>query len=90
MGLVLLDVTFRAERAFGVRVPRDWHERLDIRKDGDDATLAQYHAFLLDLCREQGVEPPRESWRVLLGLVEDASGEANFGPETRLIQDIAP
>jgi hypothetical protein len=92
MGFILLDLTFRAERAFNVRIPRRWVERLGIRRDGDDATLEQYHEFLLELCREQNVVPPETSWRVLIRVIEDASGadQKDLTPSTRLIKDIAP
>jgi hypothetical protein len=92
MGFVLLDLTFRAEKAFKVRIPRGWHERLGIREEGGDATLAQYHAFLLELCREQGVEPPGDSWQLVVGVVQDASGakREKLTSTTKLIRDIAP
>ncbi|HEX8910794.1 MAG TPA: hypothetical protein VF796_00445 [Humisphaera sp.] len=92
MGLDLFDLLFRSERAFGVRIPRGWQERIGVRRHEDDATLATYHAFLLDLCREQGVTPPAESWQVLLSVVEAATGAdpATVGPETRLVRDLAP
>ena len=91
MGFVLLDLTFRAERAFKVDVPAGWHERLGIRTAGDDATLAQYHELLLALCREQGREPPPDSWGMLLGVVEDAVGSRDdLTPASLLLKDIAP
>jgi len=63
MGFVLLDMTFRVERAFKVRIPKGWHELMGMswQDGGSDATLDQYHEFVLGLCREQGVNPPSDS-----------------------------
>jgi hypothetical protein len=49
MGLALLDMTFRTEKAFKIRMPKDWPQQLGINwgDGGKDATLAQYHAFIL-------------------------------------------
>jgi hypothetical protein len=92
MGLVLLDVEFRAERAFKIRVPRRWPDQLGIRDAGEDATLKDLHAYLLRLCQEQNVVPPEDSWSRLLDVIVDASGAnmADLGPDIQLIRDIAP
>jgi hypothetical protein len=92
MGFVLLDVEFRAERAFNIRIPRRWPEQLGIRQAGDDATLKDMHEYLLRLCREQNVVAPADSWSRLLDVIVDASGAkmADLGPDTQLIRDIAP
>jgi hypothetical protein len=94
MGMVLLDMTFRVERAFRVRVPKGWHEQLGIswQDGGSDATLGQYHEFVLRLCKEQGAVVPAESWPMLIRIVEDASGldRAQITPETRIVHDIGP
>ncbi len=92
MGFVLLDVEFRAERAFKIRIPRRWPEHLGIRRDGDDATLKDMHEYLLRLCQEQNVVPPEDSWSQLLDVIVDASGAdiTDLGPDTQLIRDIAP
>lgn len=94
MGLVLLDVTFRVERAFGIRVPRDWHNDLGLVWKGDkaDATLGEYHQYILRLCREQNVPASPQSWIILAQVIEDASGmdREKLTEDTRLIRDIAP
>jgi hypothetical protein len=92
MGFVLLDVEFRTERAYKIRIPRGWPEQLGIRGGGDDATLKDMHEYLLRLCREQNVVPPEDSWLRLLDLIVDASGAdiADLAPDTKLIRDIAP
>jgi hypothetical protein len=89
MGLDLLDLTFRAERSFAIRMPRDWMTRLGVKKDGDDATLAQFHGLLLELCREQNVAPPAESWQVVTRIVGDATSADDVTPDTRL-KEVAP
>jgi hypothetical protein len=92
MGMILLDVEFRAERAFKIQIPRQWPQELGIRQAGDDATLADMLAFLLRLCREQNVAPPEDAWSVLIKVVCAASGAeiADLTPETYLVRDIAP
>ncbi len=94
MGLVLLDVTFRVERAFGIRIPRDWHNDLGLSWKGDkaDATLSQYYHYILRLCREQNSPLPPDSWSLLVDAVQDASSleREKVTGETRLIRDIAP
>ena len=92
MGMILLDVELRAERAFKIRIPRRWPEQLGIREGGDDATLKEMHEYLLRLCQEQNVAAPEDSWSRLLNVIVDASGAdiADLGPDTQLIRDIAP
>jgi len=95
MGFVLLDITFRVERAFKVRVPDAWTEGLvgiAWGKAGNDATLAEYHAYILELCRVQNVPPPTESWPILVGVIVDATGlnPDRITPNSKLIRDIAP
>jgi hypothetical protein len=92
VGFVFLDVQFRAERAFKIRIPRRWPEQLGIREAGDDATLQDLHEYLLRLCREQNVVAPADSWSRLLGVIVDASGAdiADLAPGSQLLRDIAP
>ncbi len=92
MGMILLDVEFRAERAFHIRIPRQWPEQLGIRADGGDATLADVLELLLRLCREQKVAPPKDSWPLLVRVICDVTGakETDLTPETLLLRDIAP
>ena len=92
MGFVLLDIECRAERTFGIRIPRRWLEQLGIREAGDDATLTDVHEYLLRLCQEQNVVAPEDSWSRLLDVIVDASGLdiADLRPDTLLIRDIAP
>jgi hypothetical protein len=89
MGHDLLDLTFRAERAFAIRMPRDWMTRHGVGKNGHDATLGQFHELLLELCREQNVTPPAESWREVTRIVADATGAEGVTPDTTL-KEVAP
>jgi hypothetical protein len=92
MGMILLDIECRAERAFGIEIPREWPEELGRRESGDDATLADLHEYILRLCREQGRPAPSDSWPRLLRVVADAAGakDVDLSPSTQLIRDIAP
>ncbi len=87
-------MTFRVERAFRIRVPKGWHEQLGIswQDGGSDATLSQYHEFVLRLCHEQGAAVPVDSWPMLIRIVEDASGleRDKITEETKIIRDIGP
>jgi len=92
MGMVLLDVTFRVERAFGIDMPRDGWSEMGIQRAGDDVTVGQYHAYIRAQCEAQGKPIPTDSWPVLVRLICDASGcrENEITPQTWLIKDIAP
>jgi hypothetical protein len=95
MGLVLLDLFLRIERAFQLRLPRDlWLEKLiPFESNGrKDATLLQVHEFLLQQCAEQNVSAPKNSWSLLVQLVEEASGlkRSEITPNRWLVRDIAP
>ena len=89
MGLDLMDMTFRAERSFKIRMPNNWVERLGIVKREDDATLEEFHRLLLHLCSEQQVEPPENSWDLVVKIVEDATGFDEPKPTTTL-REVAP
>src|SRR5262249_796160 len=91
MGMILLDVEFRAERAFKIRIPRNWPAEV-VREGETDATLDQFHEYLLRLCREQSVIAPKDSWERVLKIIVDAScaDESQLGRDTQLIRDIAP
>ena len=84
MGLVLLDITFQAEKAFHIHIPREWPQRLGIKTANDDATLDQFHTLLLQLCHEQSVTPPPASWNQLAEIVERAATFKNPLPSTTL------
>lgn len=92
MGLVLLDLTFRVEEAFKIRIPKTWFEDLGLRNAGEDVTLGRYQLFIEQLCREQGVEVPADSWGKLHKCVVDANGmdEDEVTPETWLIKEVGP
>lgn len=66
----LLDFTFRVERAFGIKVPRDAYDRLP-RRTPFDVTAGEVHDWVVRLCAEQGVKVPPSSWnRVKIALVD--------------------
>jgi hypothetical protein len=94
MGMVLLDMTFRVERKFHIRIPKNWHEQLGLSwRDGNtDVTLRQYHEYILKLCDQQGALAPAESWSMIVKAVEDASGldRSKITADTMLIRDIGP
>ena len=87
MGLNLLDLTFRTERAFKIRMPKDWGERLGHVED--DRTLEQFHRLVLELCSEQQVQAPQNSWDLIVKVVGDATGFEDPKPTTTL-REIAP
>jgi hypothetical protein len=92
MGMIVLDLQFRFEKVFKIRIPRGWLAEIGIREAGDDATLAEIEQYLLRLCRDQNVVPPQDSWKILVGVVVEATGIKlkDLTPETQLVRDIAP
>lgn len=92
MGLNLLDFTFRVEREFKIRFPRDWHRDFwDAVKRGEDMSLEQFHGVVLALCAEQHVMPPENGIAILIREAEGTTGNsfAHLGPQALIRRDIA-
>jgi hypothetical protein len=92
MGMILLDLSFRIEKAFKIEVPRQWLADMGLSKAGDDISLSGLHDYVLRLCDQQHVTAPADSWSKLVTVISDACGadESNLGPETMLVRDVAP
>jgi hypothetical protein len=73
MGLTLLDFQFQVEKAFKIRMPKGWPQRLGIVTVEADATLEQFHQLVLELCREQRVMVPPNSWTLVAECVTRAT-----------------
>jgi hypothetical protein len=74
MGIDFLDVAFRIEKQFGVRI-----EPADIlpawtKDDRNDVTAGEFHEIICEKCREQGIKVPRSSWNQLKLALVDALG----------------
>jgi len=95
MGLVILDLNFRLERAFKLQLGKDlWVEWLEMKPDGSrqEKTLEETYHWLLQECAKQGVTPPPDSWVLFATQLADASGlkPAEISRDMLLIRDIAP
>lgn len=96
MGLVLLDLTFRIEKGFGIQLGKGWwvdHLGLTlVPGEFRDISLEDLHAEILDECVRQGATPPADSWPLLVSFVVDASGlnASEVSPETMLLRDVTP
>jgi hypothetical protein len=95
MGLILLDLSFRIEKGFKIQLGKGWwldHLGLSWESDGHDITLADLHAEILLECSRQGVEPPADSWTLLVSYVMGAAGfdRSEVLPETMVLRDVAP
>jgi hypothetical protein len=95
MGLILLDLSFRIEKGFDIQLGRNWwvdELGLSWGPDGYDISLGDLHAEILLECLSQGVEPPADSWALLVSFVVGAAGfeESEVLPETMLLRDVAP
>ncbi|HEV2296232.1 MAG TPA: hypothetical protein VGR35_20475 [Tepidisphaeraceae bacterium] len=75
MGLDLLDFTFRIEKAFKIKVPRDAYDRLPTRIPFE-ATAGEMHDWIAQLCVEQGVAPPPSSWNRVKKVLVDVTGKS--------------
>ncbi len=71
MGMDALDVSFRLEKQFGIKIGRfDW-DRIEYHGSPIDTTAGELHDWVLCLCDEQKVLAPHSSWhRVQKVLVE--------------------
>jgi hypothetical protein len=59
VGLDILDIIFRAEKAFGVKIHRGDIERLIGDRDPGEFTAGEFHDYLCQRCRDSGI--PRAS-----------------------------
>lgn len=92
MGMVVLLISLRVEKEFGIKIPKDWQARVGILKAADDITLAQFAQFIKILCEEQNRELPLDSWARLQRIVADSCGISSMEvlPSSLLIKEIAP
>lgn len=96
MGLILLDLTFRLETGFKIRLPKAWWiDHLNLAWGPDevrDISLQDLHDELLLECERQGVAPPTDSWQLLVSYVVGAAGfkPHEVLPETMLLRDVTP
>lgn len=71
MGLDLLDLTFRLEKAFGIKVAQADLLKLESGRFPWDVTAGELHLWVVQICNERGVKFPPSSWnRVRLELAK--------------------
>ena len=75
MGLDLLDFTFRIEKAFRIKVPREAYDRLP-KRNPFEATAGEMHDWVAQLCAEQGVQLPPSSWNRVKKVLVDVTGKS--------------
>lgn len=75
MGMDLLDFTFRVEKAFKIKVPREAYDRLP-RRVPFDATAGELHDWVAELCAAQGVPRPFSSWSRVKKVLVDVTGKS--------------
>jgi len=73
MGFDLLDFTFRIEKAFQIKVPRQAYDRLPKRMPFE-ATAGEMHDWVAQMCAEQGVKLPPSSWNRVKKVLVDVTG----------------
>ena len=84
MGIDFLDIVFRLERSFAVKIPRGrlyWTREQVNRGDfpNTDPTAGEIHARMCELLREQNRPVPSESWQRVCRCIGDCLG---IGPDT--------
>lgn len=89
MGLDFLDFTFRAEKAFGVKMPIKTFERLPKRVPFD-ATAGEMLDLVVQLCNEQRVQVPWSSWNRIRKILVDVTGKSPklIHRETWIVRDL--
>src|SRR5580765_365725 len=75
MGMDLLDFTFRVEKAFRIKMPREVFDRLPQRIPFD-ATAGEMHDLVLSVCAHQGVHAPPSSWNRVKKVLVDVTGKS--------------
>ena len=73
MGFDLLDFTFRIEKAFQIKVPRQAYDRLPKRMPFE-ATAGEMHDWVAQMCAEQAVKLPPSSWNRVKKVLLDVTG----------------
>ena len=75
MGVDLLDFTFRIEKTFQIKVPREAYDRLP-KRIPFDATAGEMHDWVVGICADQGVEVPFSSWNRVKKILMDVTGKS--------------
>jgi hypothetical protein len=89
MGIDALDLCFRLEKHFGIRITAKDFEMLHARPDAWDPTAGEVHAWIVKLCATCNVRVPWSSWnRVRLALANVVRKPPQFiKRDTHLIRD---
>ncbi len=74
MGLELLDMTFRAEKRFRVKLElRDFVRIAELRKN-QDLTAGDFHDWVCHACGVQSAPVPSDSWEIVQAIITEATG----------------
>jgi hypothetical protein len=71
----LLDLTFRIERSFGVKIAPGDYDRLPGRVPFE-ATAGEIHELVVRICIERGVEVPWSSWNKVRKALAEVTGKS--------------
>ena len=91
MGLELLDLTFRLENVFGIKLKNGSLESFFTRQGIKyDLTVGDLHEWVCEELRSQGRPVPYSSWRRLKRCISEALGVhmKEFRPQSRWRQDL--
>ena len=95
MGIDALDIVFRLEKSFGIKVPRGrlfWTD--EQRRRGEDppgdVSVGEIHERLSGLMREQNLPVPGDSWERVRDCVAGALGvrPEEVRREHRIVRDL--
>ena len=97
LGLDYLDLTFRIEKRFGIKINRDDHRTLEQwaverrpHMKPHDLSAGEVHDWVVKLCEDRGVKVPHSSWnRVKLELARIVGKPPqNIRRETLVVRDL--
>lgn len=74
MGMEFLDITFRAEKQFGVKLRMRDFVRLNCIPATRDPTAGELHDWICQACRAAGKPVPHSSWHRVKRIIVDATG----------------
>jgi hypothetical protein len=74
MGMELIDMTFRAERQFGIKSRLEEFAKVSPKDEKYRLTAGDFHAWVCTACREQGKPVPHSSWNRVKIVIVDAAG----------------
>ena len=94
MGIDILDINFRLEKAFSLRMP--WGQLVWREQNRDkhhiriDPTVGEIYLYICEMLRGKEIPIPEDSWDRVVRCISDALGvdRSNIHPHSHLVKDL--